>query len=327
MAVAANLLFALAISVAFSVPLLASFLAVSFAGEVMFFVKRKTGTVAFDGLAVEAWVPLVMEDFYPSNSFLTAAQDMSSLVDNDKINFAEAGADPAVLKNNTVYPINAAVAADTPLSVELDTYDTESTIVRNAIAIELAYDQRLLYANKHKKALLKKLSQDAAYAYAPAAADATNKVISLADADSMIDGIIDLQAFYNGVDDDGTNRNLVLCPAHMAKIAKEDKVLYKAIMAEPGTVLYGFKIWAYSQNPVYITATGAKAAQGVAYSAATHKLASIAFLGNEVMKAQGTLELFSQLKDPDIKGDKFNFQMRALASSLRSKYSGAILQH
>ena len=62
---------------------------------------------------------------------------MSSLVNNDVINFVEAGADPAVLKNNTTYPISATVASDTPLSVTLDYYDTESTIVRNAIAVEL----------------------------------------------------------------------------------------------------------------------------------------------------------------------------------------------
>ena len=59
----------------------------------------------------------------------------------------------------------------------------------------------------------------------------------LGDTDSLIDAVIDMQKAYNSFDDDGSNRNLVLCPAHMAAIAKEDKVLYKAIMAEPGSVL------------------------------------------------------------------------------------------
>jgi len=288
--------------------------------------KQSGGRLAFDGLAVEAWIPLVMEDFYPSNSFLTAAYDMSGMVDNDKINFAEAGADPSVLKNNTTYPIEANVAEDQPLAVELDTYDTDSTIVRNAIAIELAYDQRALYAAKHKKALMKKIGMDAAYAYAAAAHAGTNTVLDLGENDSVIDAVIDMQKAYNDFDDDGTNRVLVLNPKHLADIAKEDKVLYKAIMAEPGSVFYGFKVFTYSQNPLYIYATKTKAAQGVAFDGDIHKVSSITFLGDEVMKAQGTVKLFSQLNDPDIKGDKFNFQMRFLAKTLRNKYAGAILK-
>lgn len=328
-AVAINTFIGLLIAATTGFNFLACAIAVNMLGVVMFIVKEKDKSFTlFDGLATEVWIPLVKEDFYPNNSFLQAAEDMSSLVDNDKINFAEAGADPAVLKNNTVYPINASVASDSPLAVELDYYDTESTIVRNAVAVELAYDQRVLYANKHKKALFKKIGMDAAYAYAPTQDDGTknNKVISLAANDSVIDAIIDMRAAYDGFDDDGTNRNLVLCPTHLAYLAKEDKALYKAIIAEPGSLMYGFKTWSYSKNPIYISATGVKAAQGTAYVAGTHKLASFAFLGSEVMKAMGTVEMFSKLKDPDIKGDKFNFQMRALVAPLRDKYRGAILK-
>lgn len=303
------------------------FLGLYTTGILMYVARLKSGGVlAFEGLAVEVWIPLVLEDFYPKNSFMTAAYDMSSMVDNDKINFAEAGADPTVLKNNTVFPIPANVAEDQPLNVELDTYDTDSTIVRNAIAVELAYDQRLLYANKHKKALAAKLGRDAAYAYAPAAHGGTNNVLNLGANDSVLDAIIDMRKHYDEVDDDGSERVLVLSPSHQAAIAKEDKALYKAIMAEPGSVLYSFKVFTYSKNPLYIVDGLTKAAQNAAYNDEIHKVSSFTFLGGEVMKAQGTLTLFSQLKDPDIKGDKFNFQMRALARSLRNKYAGAILK-
>lgn len=298
------------------------------AGFSTYAMRRMNGVALFEGLAPEVWLPLVKEDFYPSNSFLNGATDMSALVDNDKINFAEAGADPNVMKNNTVYPIAVNVAGDTPKAIELDYYDTDSTLVRNAIAIELVYDQVKLYTDKHKKALLKRLGRDAAYAYAPAAhVPATNNsILNLGGGDSMIDAIIDLQKDFNAWDDDGTNRNLVLDPTHLALIAKEDKVLYKSIMAEAGKEYYGFKIWTYSQNPLYVGATSAKAAFGVAYNGDIHKRSSFAFLGSEVMKAQGTFQMFSKLKDPDQKGDIFNFQMRALVSSLRGRYAGAILK-
>lgn len=170
---------------------------------------------------------------------------------------------------------------------------------------------------------------DAAYAYAPTQNDSSkfNPVLSLGSSDSMIDAIIDLQKAYNDCDDDGSDRNLIMCASHLAMIAKEDKNLYKAMLAKPGDTYFDFKIWRYSKNPIYVTSTGAKAAFGAAYNSSTHKLSSIAFKGSEVMKAIGSVDMFSTLKDPANKGDIFNFQMRALVSSLRGKYAGAILKN
>jgi hypothetical protein len=321
-----NCMVGLIVSTVFGLNPAACMAVTNLAGAAIYQVNHQFGTSLFDGLAAEVWLPDVMEDFYPVNSFLQGARDLSSLVDNDKINFAEAGADPTVMKNNTNYPVGNNVAGDTPKELALDYYDTDSSIVRNAVAVELAYDQRALYTKKHQKALLKRLGMDAAFAYAPQVANASNPVLNLGAGDGIIDGVIDLQSNYNGFDDDGTDRHLVLCPAHIAAIAKEDKQLYKALMAKPGETYYGFKIWTYSKNPIYVAATGQKAAFGAAFVGGTHKLASFSFLGSEVMKAQGSFKMFSTLNDPAQKGDVFNFQMRALVSSMRGKYSGAILK-
>ncbi|WP_346237761.1 hypothetical protein ABDK00_001625 [Niabella insulamsoli] len=297
------------------------------AGGVALNYMDTRGVTFFEGLAQEVWLPLVMEDPYPQASFLNAATDMSSLVDNDKINLAEAGVDPTVLVDNDVYPIAMTDASDTPKEVTLKTYDTTNSVVRNAVAIELAYGQRALYANKHKKALAKKLGMDAAYMYAPAQASGANSnfVVNLGANDSIIDAIIDLQRdFLNSdvIDD----LNLVLSPNHLAKLSKEDKELYKFIVAKPGESMYDFKMWRYSKNPIYIGATGVKAAYGAAYEAGTHKYSSFAFVGSEVMRADGSAEMFQRLRDPEARGDIFGFQKRALATTLRGKFSGAILQ-
>jgi len=299
---------------------------VNAAGVVMHQVN-KHGVSLFEGLAAEVWIPMVLEDPYPNASFLQAATNMSSLVDADKINLAEAGVDPEVLVDNTVYPVGTVDASDIPKDVTLKTYDTVNSVVRNAVAVELAYDQRALYVNKHKKALAKKIGMDAAYMYAPQAADVAknNFVIKLGATDSIIDALIDLQNAYGNADADD-DRNIVLCPNHMANIAKEDKKLYKAIAAEPGMKMYSFRLWEYSKNPIYIAATGAKAAYGAAYDPATHLYSSFSFLGSEVMVADGSAELFSRLKDPQARGDIFGFQKRALATTLRGKFGGAILQ-
>lgn len=297
-------------------------------GVIMHIIKTKSGLVFFDGLAAEVWIPDVKEDFYPDSSFLSQPQDLSSLVEADAINLAEAGIDPTVLKNNNVYPIASTDASDTPLRVVLDTYDTTSTTVRNAVALELVYDQRGLYTSKHKKALLKKFGLDAAYAYAPTSNASLNPVLdaSADNAAEILDRIIDLQTAYNTVDAPLEGRILVLDPTHAAIIAKEDKKLYKAFEGAPGSTLFGFKIYMYSGNPIYVKATGVKAAQGAAFVNGTHLRSSFAFMKDEVMKSQGTFKLFSKLNDPGEKGDVFNFQMRGLVSKIRNKYAGAIIK-
>jgi len=302
-------------------------LVVNIAGIAMAETKKRTGLVFWDGLAQEVWLADILQNFYPDNHFLSAVKDYSSLVDNHAINLAEVGADPDVLVNNAVWPIPYAVAGDSPLQVILKTYDTTSTVVRNAIAIEQAYDQRAIYVGKHQKALLKKFGMDASWMYGPVATDAAknNIVTKLAALDSVIDAVIDMQRQFNNMDAPG-DRVVVFSPDHMANIAKEDKKLYKAIMAEPGSVFYGFKVYTYSKNPLYIAANSTKAAFGVAYDPMVHLQSSLFFLADEVMKAQGTFEFFSILKHPDYKGDIFNYQMRGIAMPLRDKHRGAIIQ-
>lgn len=53
----------------------------------------------------QIWIAQILENFYPSDSFLTHVSDFSGFVENDIIHFASAGIDPKVLINNTTYPI------------------------------------------------------------------------------------------------------------------------------------------------------------------------------------------------------------------------------
>lgn len=324
----ANVIIGLLLATVFSFSPLVGVCGVNIAGAVLHVIKVQNQSVFFDGLAQEIWIPDVKDNFYPDSSFLSQPMDMSSLVDNDAINLAEAGVDPTVLLNNTAYPIAETDAADTPLRMILNTYDTTSTVVRNAVALELAYDQRQLYTGKHKKALLQKFGIDAAYAYAPAAVAATNPIIdATADAAGVIlDRIIELQTAYNNLDAPLEGRVLVLDPNHAAIIAKEDKALFKSFENTPGSMLFGFKIYTFSRNPIYIKSGVTKAALGTAFVGATHAKSSFAFVKDEVMKAQGTFKLFSTLNSPSHKGDVFNFQMRGLAQSIRGKYKAAIIK-
>ena len=80
---------------------------------------------------------------------------------------AEAGVDPKVLINNTTYPIKVVSRVDKPIRIELDTFETENTLVRRPEAIEYSYDQLESVLMGHRNTLRAKTASKAAHAYAP----------------------------------------------------------------------------------------------------------------------------------------------------------------
>ena len=87
--------------------------------------------------------------------------------------------------------------------------------------------------------------------------------------------------------------------------------------------IWGIPYFVNSQTPRFNSGTGAKVAfQAVA--APTDTIASILWSRDEVMKADGSLDMFAKYQDPDQKGDVFNFQKRFVALPFRNKIQAAI---
>ena len=296
------------------------------AGTLLSFAPNGPGYL-MSGLQKEIWTDILLEKFYPDNSFLNEARDMSSLVEFNKINLAEVGASPDVLIDNTSYPIAVSSRTDTPKDLSLRTLDTTSTVVRNVEKMELAYDKMSSVIYGHKQELLKTAGKLAAWNYAPLA-DATNTpVLSATGAikngkrQLLFDDLLRLMVAFNNLDFPTDGRILVLNPQHESDLILQDLLLYKAAIVS-GT-LFNFKLYRTSQTPIFNGDTGGKVAYGAA-PAATDCISSFAFHKDEVMKAIGDVEMFVKYKDPDNKGDVMNFQMRFCALSLRNKAMGAI---
>ncbi len=115
----------------------------------------------------EIWLDQLLKGLYPATSFLNYVRDFSNLVDNEKIHLAEAGVDPAVLVNNTVYPIPVSLRIDEPIEIELKKFETENTLVRRPDYIQYSYDQLEGVLYSHRMALRTKTAAVAAHAYAP----------------------------------------------------------------------------------------------------------------------------------------------------------------
>ncbi|MCX6266844.1 MAG: hypothetical protein NTW16_05730 [Bacteroidetes bacterium] len=321
-----NLVVMLFIGAFASVPLALSAAVSVGAGTLLSFMPRVSGML-MSGLQKEIWTDILLEKFYPENSFINEARDMSALVEFNKINLAEAGASPDVLIDNTSYPIAVSSRTDVPRELALKTLDTTSTVVRNVEAMELAYDKMASVVYGHKQELLKTACKLAAWNYAPLS-NATNTPVltasgALSNGKRMLqfEDLLKLMVAFNNLDFAADGRILVLNPQHEADLIKQDLTLYKSAIVA-GNV-FGFKLYRTSATPVFNASTGVKAAYGAA-AAGTDAIASFGFHKDEVMKAIGTTEMFAKYADPDNKGDVINFQMRFVALPLRSKAIAAI---
>jgi hypothetical protein len=276
-------------------------------------------------LQKEVWVAGIQENPIPDNSFVYASTDKSEYVENNKLHLAEAGIEPSVhedyfVGSETDLPI--ATIADVPNEVVLRTYSTDRTRHRDLQEIELQYNKRLSVVNRHKTALGKNINMRAAFAWSPSTDDTYNKIKVLG-AGSIIDAIIDLEAFYNGLDMyDGLN--ICLTADHMAKIKKEDKVLFKTILDTKK--MYGFNVFRNNRNALY-TSANAKKAFGTTKQAGD-KVCSFTWCTEETFRCFGDAEVYETIRSAASQADEISFAQRALVGNIRAnspKYLAAIL--
>lgn len=276
----------------------------------------------------QIWISMLMEGFYPNRTFLARSVDMTAMVEYNKINLAEAGVDPEVLVDNTTFPVPTASRSDTALELPLHTFDTKNTVVRNVEAMELAYDKMESVVRQHRNTLQAKTAAFAANNWAPQ----TNKELTPVRKTSgntnkqglvalSFQDILDMDAWFRSKDIDPSTMVAVLNPYHLADLMAEDMKLYKEMLT--GNKIFGFDLYTFSQLPYYNASTGAKVAFGTA-AQNTDTQCSLFYCANEVMRADGDIDVFARYKDPEQRGDVIGFQKRFTALPIRNKYQAAI---
>lgn len=285
----------------------------------------------------QVWVNQILEGFYPDSSFLKYAKDLSSLVDNDVINIAEAGVDPKVIINNMTYPIPVGLRVDRPIAFELDKFETENTVVIRPEVIEYSYDQLESVIRGHRASLRTKTAAKAAHAYAPAKDSLYTPVIKTTGSTHgnrkrlQFSDIIELKSRFDITDTPLENRYLVLSPQHVTDLLLEDVKLFKDLTnVKDGTPFNfaGFALLQTSLTPKYKLK-----ADGVTYEkagfedkiATTDNFCSFAFQADEVMKADGEMYMYTQIDDPKLRGTIVGFDKRFIAFPLRERGIGSII--
>lgn len=277
----------------------------------------------------QLWIDMIMEGFIPDTSFLSRSVDMSAFVDHNKINLAEAGVDPAVLVDNTVFPVPVAQRTDTPLELPLHTFDTENTVVRNLEQMESAYDKLASVVRSHANALTRKTSAFAAHNWCPGQNNELTPVLATSGAvnaetlkAASFEDFLRMRAKFRAFDIDPASVVVVLNPSHEADLMAEDMKLYREVLSSGS--LFGMALFSNSNLPYFDTTTQKKKAFGAAYDASKDTMCSLVYCDKEVMRAVGTTEVFAKYKDPEQRGDVLGYQQRFTALQIRGKYVGAI---
>lgn len=330
-------LLASAVNFAIGAPMLPTAGAVAVGYSLLSFDAAKFTNVLGVGINKEAWLPILMENFYPSGGWFNRSKDLTAFVEFDRLNWAVMGADPVVYVNRDTLanPIPITPRTDTHAYVDLDTLDTANTPVTNVEAMELAYDKMASVIRSHQNQLRSETFKRAAHAWCPAS-NAGGFVVSTTGATVSghkrfsVDNIAELKEKFDSAEYPEVGRVLLLNSKHVLDIAVEDKELYKAFMnLETGKAinLHGFEVFTGATVlPKYNKSTLAKVAYGAAAAPSTDSPASsIAWLDSEVFRADGSYDMFLRERDPEIRADFVGFQKRFIAGQAASRGVGAIV--
>lgn len=300
-------------------PLVVAVIIVATNAFAQYFIPNLYQGKLLDGLQTELWVPGIKENPVPDTSFVLASTNMSDYVEHNKLHLAEAGIEPSVHEDyfaNNENPLPLANIEDTPNEVVLKTYSTDQTRHRQLQEVELQYNRRESLIKRHRNSLAKNIGARAAYSWTTDQDNEFNKLFVLGDNDSIIDAIIDAEAFFGQLDK-YDNLNICLPSEHFARLRKEDYKLYKRMMAEPGEIYYGFRFWRYSKTPLFTDANDKKPYGSI--PEVGDKRSSFMWASDEVFRCFGDTEMYATLRDSGVQADTLSFAQRALLGVIRAK--------
>ncbi|MCK6648399.1 MAG: hypothetical protein L6Q66_01975, partial [Bacteroidia bacterium] len=248
-----------------------------------------------------------------TGDFLDPIKSYDDKVSNDVINFNTIGADPAVLINNSTYPIAANGRTDDSVPVSLFRLDTENTKITHAEAHALPYDKKSSVMQQHRDALKVSTLKLGAHSLAPASDSANTPVIvttgaTVGNRKKLVPAdLITLKRKLDDLEIPAEGRVLVMSSAHVNDLLEVDQSFRDRYAATDSgkliTRISGFAIYESLHTPKYNGSTGAKKAYGAA-AAGTDVNSSVFYSTVNAMKAMGSVDVFMS----EAANDPFNRQ-------------------
>ena len=292
-----------------------------------------------------AWTPVALpllnqqaekemiKQFRHDNTWLSELKSKNGWVGNDVIKIPRQGAAPAVLINNTIYPIDKSQRSDTHIVLSLNKYDTENTIVTLDELYALPYEKVSDVQMQHREELEDVTAQHAMHSISPNSNSAATPVLATTGADDgtgrlrlTSKDVVKLKKALDKLNVPKKGRILVLCPDHVADLLDEDRNFntqcQNAIDGVLSSNYYGFKIYEANYTPTYTA--GVKVAFDAAAGA---QVSSICFHKNTAFKASGSITRFARAatEDPENRQNTIGFQQYFIGVAIKDEGLGAII--
>lgn len=263
------------------------------------------------GVLTEVWTGELIRALraYLDASWLVGVPDQSSIVNNDVIHMVDVGADPAVLINNTTYPLDVQELEDGDKTFQLAKFQTKVVPVTDDELYALSYDKMARVKESCANALNDAKYAKAAHALCPTQNTATTPVlVTTGEVDPTtkrvklcVNDVIRLKRALDNLGVPPTQRRLVLCPDHVNDLLETDQTFKEQynINRSDGTVgkFFGFDVYESGCNPTYST-SGVKNDVGAKPKTGEFQ-ASFAFYVPRVFKATGSTKMYYSAAEND----------------------------
>lgn len=282
------------------------------------------------GVLTEVWTGEMIKAFRTSAEslgWMNRIRSYNQYVNQDVIHFVAIGGDPAVLVNNSTYPLAITALQDADKPISLDKFSTEATPVTDDELHAISYDKMASVQERHRDALREKIAQRAIHAIAPDAAatdlpvikttgasDGTRKKMTFAD-------LLTLKREFDKMGIPTNDRILVLCSDHVNDLLETEQKFkeHYNINQTEGKIarMYGFDLYEYDGTPYYTMSSGKKLAWG-SLPGTTESRASVAFYAGRMMKAYGSTAFYHSeaQKDPLYHRNLVNFEQYGICLPL-----------
>ncbi|CDF80576.1 conserved hypothetical protein [Formosa agariphila KMM 3901] len=271
------------------------------------------------------------------HTWASEIRSKQSWVNNDTIKIPKRGAAPAVLINNTNYPIVKNGRDDSHVVVSLNKFDTENTIVTKDELYALPYEKTSDVQMQHRETLEDETMEYGIWGLAPQENDeAENQFVLETTGENDGTGRLklttkDLRTLQAKMNKKGINKKgriLILCDDHVSDLLEEDRKFYTQYHNQTEGVIsgryYGFKIYEDSTTPEYDDTTLAKLAYG---SVTIGRKSSVVFHKGSTAKAAGTVTRFARPAelDPENRENTVGFQVYHIIVAYGIEGSAAII--
>lgn len=276
----------------------------------------------------------MIKKFRHDNTWLSELKSKNNWVNNEVIKIPKQGLAPAVLINNSVYPIASNGRDDSHIVISLNKYDTENTIVTTDELYALPYEKVSDVQTQHREELEDVTARHALHAISPASNSSTMPVLLATGADDgtgrkklISKDVIALKKALDKLNVPKMGRVIVFCTEHVADLLEEDRNFHtqyqNAIDGVLSNSYYGFKVYEANYTPTY-SALNVK----VAFDAAAGpKVSSICFHKNFAVKASGSVSRFARPAelDPENRQNTVGFQQYFIGVAIKDEGIGAII--